>query len=64
MADRIGVMSPQGELLQLGAPGEIYERPNCRYTAEFVGETNMLSGREPAARRLRMTPATCWINSA
>jgi putrescine transport system ATP-binding protein len=45
MADRIGVMSPQGELLQVGAPGEVYEHPNCRYAAEFVGETNLFAGR-------------------
>ena len=45
MADRIGVMSPRGALLQVGAPGEIYERPSCRYTAEFVGETNLFGGR-------------------
>ena len=45
MADRIGVMSPHGELLQVDTPNEIYERPNCRYTAEFVGETNLFEGR-------------------
>jgi len=44
MADRIGIMSPRGELLQVGAPGEIYERPNGRYTAEFIGETNLFEG--------------------
>ncbi len=50
MADRIGVMSPHGQLLQVGAPGEIYERPNSRYTAEFVGETNLFEGRVGAGR--------------
>ncbi len=50
MADRIGVMSPHGELLQVGAPGGIYERPNSRYTAEFVGETNLFEGRVHAGR--------------
>ncbi|MBR0565081.1 polyamine ABC transporter ATP-binding protein [Azoarcus sp. L1K30] len=44
MADRIGVMS-DGVLLQVGTPGEIYEHPNCRFTAEFIGETNMFHGR-------------------
>ena len=45
MADRIGVMSPQGELLQVGPPGELYERPAYCYVAEFVGETNLFAGR-------------------
>lgn len=44
MANRIGVMS-DGVLLQVGTPGEIYEHPNCRFTAEFIGETNMFHGR-------------------
>ncbi|NMG00617.1 polyamine ABC transporter ATP-binding protein [Aromatoleum toluolicum] len=44
MAGRIGVMS-EGRLLQVGTPGEIYETPNCRFTAEFIGETNLFRGR-------------------
>ncbi len=44
MAHRIGVMS-EGVLLQVGTPGEIYEHPNRRFTAEFIGETNMFHGR-------------------
>jgi len=44
MSDRIVVMS-KGKALQIGAPVEIYERPNCRFVADFIGETNFLSGR-------------------
>jgi putrescine transport system ATP-binding protein len=44
MASRIGVMS-EGMLLQVGTPSEIYEQPNCRFTAEFIGETNLFHGR-------------------
>ncbi|WP_147693606.1 ABC transporter ATP-binding protein [Vogesella mureinivorans] len=43
MATRIGIMS-EGQLLQLGSPAEIYDYPNCRFTAEFIGDTNMFSG--------------------
>ncbi len=43
MSDRIAVMS-KGEALQIGTPVEIYERPNCRFVADFIGETNFLSG--------------------
>lgn len=44
MSDRIAVMS-KGKALQIGAPVEVYERPNCRFVADFIGETNFLSGR-------------------
>jgi spermidine/putrescine transport system ATP-binding protein len=43
MSDRIAVMSA-GRALQIGAPVEIYERPNCRFVADFIGETNFLAG--------------------
>jgi len=43
MSDRIAVMS-QGKVLQVGTPVEIYERPNCRFVADFIGETNFLNG--------------------
>jgi spermidine/putrescine transport system ATP-binding protein len=43
MSDRIAVMNG-GELLQVGTPGEIYERPTSRLVAEFVGNTNLLDG--------------------
>ncbi len=44
MSDRIAVMS-KGKALQIGSPVEIYERPNCRFVADFIGETNFLTGR-------------------
>ena len=43
MSDRIGVMN-QGELLQVGTPEDIYERPLSRFVGEFIGESNILSG--------------------
>ena len=43
MADRIGIMS-EGRLLQVGTPMEIYEHPTSRFTADFIGDTNMFRG--------------------
>jgi len=43
MADRIAVMS-EGRFLQVGAPSEVYEYPNCRFVADFVGNVNLLDG--------------------
>ena len=43
MASRIAVMN-RGRLVQIGAPAEIYERPNSRFVAEFVGKANLFEG--------------------
>ena len=43
MAHRMAVMD-QGEILQVGTPSEIYEHPNCRFTAEFIGSVNLFEG--------------------
>jgi len=43
MSDRIAVMDG-GRVLQVGGPTEIYERPNCRFVADFIGECNFLPG--------------------
>lgn len=40
MADRIAIMD-KGEFLQIGGPREIYENPNCRFCAEFIGSVNV-----------------------
>ena len=42
MSDRIAVMS-DGELQQIGTPFDIYEHPNNRFIADFIGETNMMT---------------------
>lgn len=43
MSDRIAVMS-FGKVLQVGAPVEVYERPNCKFVADFIGDTNFFDG--------------------
>ena len=43
MASRIAVMS-HGRILQLGSPTEIYEAPNCRFVADFIGNINLFDG--------------------
>jgi len=43
MATRIGVMS-EGKILQVGKPAEIYETPNCRFVADFIGSVNLFKG--------------------
>ena len=43
MATRIGVMHA-GKILQTGTPHKVYEYPNCRRTAEFIGTVNIFAG--------------------
>ena len=42
MATRIAIMS-DGQLRQVGTPSDVYDYPNSRFTAEFIGETNILT---------------------
>jgi putrescine transport system ATP-binding protein len=44
VADRIGVMD-HGCLIQVATPTEIYERPNSRWVADFIGDINLIEGR-------------------
>jgi spermidine/putrescine transport system ATP-binding protein len=43
MSDRIAVMHG-GRVEQLGTPEELYERPQTRFVADFIGTTNLLHG--------------------
>mgnify|MGYP005810489711 CR=1 FL=1 len=44
LATRIGVMN-QGRIVQTGTPTEIYEFPNSRFVADFIGTVNLFAGR-------------------
>jgi len=44
MSDRIAVMRG-GQVLQIGSPKEIYERPAHRFVAEFMGHSNFYDGK-------------------
>ncbi|KND56760.1 Putrescine transport ATP-binding protein PotG [Candidatus Paraburkholderia schumanniana] len=43
MANRLAVMS-EGQIVQLGTPHEVYEYPNTRFSAQFIGSTNLFDG--------------------
>ncbi|MEZ0076069.1 ABC transporter ATP-binding protein [Planotetraspora sp. GP83] len=45
MSDRIALLR-DGRIVQAGTPEELYERPSSRYTAEFLGESNLFPGRD------------------
>jgi spermidine/putrescine ABC transporter ATP-binding subunit len=43
MANRIAVME-SGLVRQMAGPEELYEYPNCRFVADFIGKTNLFEG--------------------
>ena len=57
MASRIAVMR-QGKVLQVGTPREIYEQPNCRFVADFIGNVNLFEG-----QLQHTSPGRCEISS-
>jgi putrescine transport system ATP-binding protein len=44
VADRIALMN-EGRLIQVGPPADVYERPNSRWVADFVGQVTLIEGR-------------------
>ena len=60
MASRIAIMS-EGRILQIGAPAEIYETPNCRFVADFIGNVNLFKGKvvEDAADHVIVDTPEC-----
>lgn len=43
LSDRIAVMK-EGQIEQVGSPSDIYEHPDTAFVADFIGDTNLLSG--------------------
>ena len=43
VADRIAIIA-DGEMVEQGSPKEIYSNPKKKFTAEFIGEKNILNG--------------------
>src|SRR5690606_13076740 len=48
VSSRIAVMD-HGEFVQIATPGDIYEAPNSRYVANFIGDVNLLPGKVVSA---------------
>ncbi|MDD5066794.1 MAG: ABC transporter ATP-binding protein [bacterium] len=44
VSDYMAVMN-KGEILQVGTPSEIYEKPVNAFVADFIGETNFIEGK-------------------
>lgn len=60
MASRIAVMH-EGYFMQVGAPDEVYEMPNSRQVADFIGNVNIFDGviEEDEADHVTIRSAEC-----
>jgi putrescine transport system ATP-binding protein len=56
VSDRIAVMN-QGNIVQIATPAEIYEQPNSRYVADFIGDINLIEGKVTALSDKKATLA-------
>jgi len=58
LASRIGVMN-HGQIVQIGTPLDIYEYPQTKFVADFVGSVNLFEGRlvEDEADHVRISCA-------
>ncbi len=53
MADRIVVMSA-GRIEQIGTPEDVYDRPNSKFVARFIGASNVLDARRVSDREVEV----------
>ncbi len=44
VADYMAIMNTNGKIEQIGTPEQVYEFPQSRFVAEFVGSTNLFEG--------------------
>jgi putative spermidine/putrescine transport system ATP-binding protein len=75
MANRVAIFN-EGRIVQLGSPAEIYEQPESRFVADFVGSANVLSPAFAAAHggtskwtslrpeRIGVFPASAEVSAA
>jgi len=57
LADRVAVFN-DGRIMQIGTPQDIYERPNSRFVADFVGSSNVI----PPERVTQFNRASQWAS--
>ena len=66
LSSHIAVMQA-GRVVQLGRPREVYESPNNKFVAEFIGTSNFISGtvghREGHQHSVETTNGKLWLDS-
>jgi putative spermidine/putrescine transport system ATP-binding protein len=51
LADRVVVMNA-GAIVEIGSPRDLYQTPKTRFTAEFLGHTNIIPARVQSGRMM------------
>lgn len=54
LSDRIAVMN-RGKILQVGTPSDIYDSPQSRFVADFIGTSNFLEGTVISENEIHLT---------
>ncbi|MCY3741953.1 MAG: ABC transporter ATP-binding protein [Candidatus Poribacteria bacterium] len=54
LSDRMAVMN-DGKILQVGTPAEIYDSPQSRFVADFIGTSNFLEGTRISENEIMLT---------
>jgi putrescine transport system ATP-binding protein len=62
VADRIAVMD-HGKVIQVATPGEIYEQPNSRYVADFIGDVNVIPAKVESAEGNSIKLKSAWTDA-
>jgi iron(III) transport system ATP-binding protein len=60
MADRIVVMNA-GRIEQIGTPQEVYDRPNSKFVARFIGGSNVIDVKHIAGNEVAMNGHTLHV---
>lgn len=63
MSDRIVVMQ-QGEVSQIAAPLDLYERPTNTFVSDFVGKTNLLAGQVSGSNKVAVNGTAVGVDTA
>ena len=66
LANRIAVMK-RGRIAQAATPSEVYEQPNSRWVADFIGDVNLIEGRVQSVEAhgtIIEAPAGGWLRTA
>jgi putative spermidine/putrescine transport system ATP-binding protein/spermidine/putrescine transport system ATP-binding protein len=56
LSDQVAILD-RGKIVQIGAPAEVYERPKTKFAAQFLGDSNFLSG-NAVAEGIRLADGT------
>jgi iron(III) transport system ATP-binding protein len=60
MADRIVVMNA-GRIEQIGTPQDVYDRPNSRFVARFIGGSNVIDAQHVAGNEVSVAGRTLHV---